>query len=459
MLAGNNRKHTKHRARLRLQIEGASRGQAIVLIAVMLVALLGIAAVAIDGGGLYYLKRDTQNAADAAALAGARDRCINPFTDDASVTNAANMAATSNGFENDGVDDWVTVQNGIPAAEFAALGWPGPNTEYVRVYVKANKDSYFAQIVYPGQLSVESEAVALCLKANAASNVRAITACSSVCDNQTLLRSGSNSTIIGGIWSNDNCHLTGHTGSVDSISCAGDFQTGTGTDINFVSTPLENQPVFTCDFDELFNTAKYDYRVTNARWALFAMEEQCPLDNVADAGGDVVEVDIFPSSSSDGTDCYHFINGNLNLNARPNEELLEGLYFVNGNVTISGGPIGVGKGLTIIATGDIDISGGFNDFLSYTPDHMLMFSNANCPLTSTATSVCTDVTIRLNGSSANWEGLVYGPCGECNWSSARNTTGNGAIICNTVDIQGDNFFLKFDASILPPVPAQELMSR
>ena len=49
------------------------RGQILPLIVLMLVALLGIAAFAIDVGYAYYAKRQLQSATDAAALAGAQD--------------------------------------------------------------------------------------------------------------------------------------------------------------------------------------------------------------------------------------------------------------------------------------------------------------------------------------------------------------------------------------------------
>src|SRR5450759_4055189 len=45
------------------------RGQAIVLIAIMLAVLVGMAALAIDGARGYALRRDLQAAVDAAALA------------------------------------------------------------------------------------------------------------------------------------------------------------------------------------------------------------------------------------------------------------------------------------------------------------------------------------------------------------------------------------------------------
>jgi Flp pilus assembly protein TadG len=49
------------------------RGQVLVVVALALVALLGIAAFSIDVGYAYYAKRQLQSATDAAALAGAQD--------------------------------------------------------------------------------------------------------------------------------------------------------------------------------------------------------------------------------------------------------------------------------------------------------------------------------------------------------------------------------------------------
>ncbi|HUY51176.1 MAG TPA: pilus assembly protein TadG-related protein [Streptosporangiaceae bacterium] len=67
----------------------AQRGQAIVLIAVMLAVLVGMAALAIDGSRAYALRRDLQSSVDAAALAAA-DR----FQQTDSYTSAEQAAST-----------------------------------------------------------------------------------------------------------------------------------------------------------------------------------------------------------------------------------------------------------------------------------------------------------------------------------------------------------------------------
>ena len=59
------------------------RGQSLVFIAIFMVALIGILALAIDGGLGYSKRRQAQNAADAAALAGADALCDSDTSTDA----------------------------------------------------------------------------------------------------------------------------------------------------------------------------------------------------------------------------------------------------------------------------------------------------------------------------------------------------------------------------------------
>lgn len=51
---------------------GRDRAQTLVLVALALGALIGLAALAIDGGNAYAQRRRAQNAADAGAIAGTR---------------------------------------------------------------------------------------------------------------------------------------------------------------------------------------------------------------------------------------------------------------------------------------------------------------------------------------------------------------------------------------------------
>jgi uncharacterized membrane protein len=73
-------------------------GQAIVLLAISIVVLLGFTALAVDGGMIFSDRRHAQNAADAAALAGALQK--SNLQSDAVVIQAAERSVESNGFTN-----------------------------------------------------------------------------------------------------------------------------------------------------------------------------------------------------------------------------------------------------------------------------------------------------------------------------------------------------------------------
>jgi Flp pilus assembly protein TadG len=75
----------------------SENGQAIVLLAISIVVLLGFTALAIDGGMIFADRRSTQNAADAAALAGALQKSNGHS--DADVRLAAENSLRSNGFD------------------------------------------------------------------------------------------------------------------------------------------------------------------------------------------------------------------------------------------------------------------------------------------------------------------------------------------------------------------------
>jgi len=72
-------------------------GQAIILIVIGLVALLGFTALAIDGGMVYSDRRNAQNASDSAALAGALQK--GSGQSDATITLAVQNSLSGNGFD------------------------------------------------------------------------------------------------------------------------------------------------------------------------------------------------------------------------------------------------------------------------------------------------------------------------------------------------------------------------
>ena len=87
----------------------SERGQALIMIVIGLVVLLGFTALAIDGGMVFSDRRHAQNAADAAALAGALQKAN--LNSDSDAIMAALNSAGSNGFGDPQVDVQISEHN------------------------------------------------------------------------------------------------------------------------------------------------------------------------------------------------------------------------------------------------------------------------------------------------------------------------------------------------------------
>lgn len=134
------------------------RGQAIVLIALAMVAVLGFAALAVDGGRIYSEKRRAQNAADSAAYAAASAAAggQNQATAIAAGLNQASFNAytDANPANNPGQDLDVMIFN--PPVDGPYAG----NNAYYQAKIRNKVDPVFSQVVYPNGLEIAAEAVA-----------------------------------------------------------------------------------------------------------------------------------------------------------------------------------------------------------------------------------------------------------------------------------------------------------
>lgn len=124
-------------------------GQAIILIVFAIIGLVGITALAVDGGNAFLARRDVQNTADNAALAGALARIKGQ--DWAATTFAA---ANVSGYNNDGTTNTVTVSSPPQTGEFAG------NIEYIQVRITYNAPTYFAGVLGIRYVTVSGEATA-----------------------------------------------------------------------------------------------------------------------------------------------------------------------------------------------------------------------------------------------------------------------------------------------------------
>jgi Flp pilus assembly protein TadG len=214
------------------------KAQSLLLIAVAMLALLGLTAIAIDGGNVYRDRRQAQNAADNAALAAAL-----AITQNQDWQQAASTRASQNGYLNDSVRSVVEVY--YPPVEGPYAG----NTEYVQVIITSPVSTYFASIVGVSQLTNRVQAVARARPPQALFNGNAVVGLAPTACKAVEFQGNAQMTITGsGIFVNSNCSCnqtaaffnnsgagTLHVPYIQSVGCvkykdgavdAGNIQTG-----------------------------------------------------------------------------------------------------------------------------------------------------------------------------------------------------------------------------------------
>lgn len=393
-------------------------GQAIVIIALVLVGLIAALGLAIDGGGLYFMQRDLQNATDAAVVAATYARCTSaanlpPAQREAAIIQAAQQAAARNGFMNDRVGNWVDVYN--PPREGAG----STNDFYVEVTVRAVKPPYFIQLVYSGPLEVTARAVGHCappFDPNTVGALFGIDLANRDCQNNVDW-SGASGTIIGGIFSNNQIKLSG---GGQSNAVEGGATAHGAVDWNAGNTTMTNPSV----------------PVTGAPQRQDPLAVHFPHTDFA-PGGRYARI-------AQNAGRYTHIVGNW----RPNGTI-EGLYYVEGNVDLNGVTYS-SNGASIVATGDMSVrsidqarywNGGIPGFLLYTAE-----LETNCGANA--------ITISNIGSQHTqhlWTGIVYAPRGGVNFSSSSINM-VGAVVATTINTSGSRMMLRYDPDILGPIP-------
>ena len=127
----------------------SERGQALILIALAIVGIIGIMGLVIDGGNAFNDRRKAQNAADSAALASAYARVTG-----GNVMEAAMAAAAENGYNNDGVTNFVILYT--PPKDGPHAG----DIEYIQIIIESHVKTYFARVVGTSEIKNVVETVA-----------------------------------------------------------------------------------------------------------------------------------------------------------------------------------------------------------------------------------------------------------------------------------------------------------
>lgn len=124
-------------------------GQALIIIALAIVGIVGMIALVVDGGNAFQDRRRAQNAADAAALASAYTRIKG-----GDWVGAALAAAAENGYDNNGVNNVVVLYS--PPKDGPHAG----DIEYVQIIITSHLKTYFARVVGTHEITNTVEATA-----------------------------------------------------------------------------------------------------------------------------------------------------------------------------------------------------------------------------------------------------------------------------------------------------------
>lgn len=135
------------------------KGQALILIVLAIVGLIGMTALAVDGGLAYSERRRAQNAADSSALdaALAKVRGGNLYTEGLARAASNNYVDTNPGAGSSSPNLDVEIYNPPISGTYAG------NSQYVQVIITATTRTYFGPVVGINQTTNRVEAVARAL--------------------------------------------------------------------------------------------------------------------------------------------------------------------------------------------------------------------------------------------------------------------------------------------------------
>ncbi len=389
------------------------RGQALIIFALGVAALMGFVALAIDVGLVFESRRSAQNAADAAALAGASALPANG----ASAVSLAQDWAQRNGFQNgkNGVTVKVTTPyNGDPSK--------------IEVAITTSQPAVFAVLVGEKSFPVTARAVAT------RSNSSGINAAFLVLDPtlcKSFNKSGSANLVInnkGGIMDDSSCNPSISRQGGGSVTAAainyykpgGYVEGGSG---QFVPAP-----------------AAVDNRVADPL-ASTAPPNLNTLGQSPDSGGTPKSPALKSLSSGNATLHPGVYYGGIEIKSSANVTFQPGIYALAGGglkVTGSGTIQGAGvmfyntfdpqKNSGAGACGGIDLTGGANfNFTGLT-------SGSYKDIVFWQDKACTN-DYKLAGGNGGVGGLIYTPGARVNLSGGGNL-GSIEVIANSVDISG-----------------------
>ncbi len=415
--------------KLTLKKRNSESGQVMAFLALVLVGLVGFAALAIDGGMLYSDRRHAQNAADAASLAGGSGAAYymryynvnyNAFLCGTSgAMNAAQAgetaAITQAGLNDYVVDNDISDNHGVTVTcEINDLGSYEDKHLDIRTLITRDTSTNFAHLIYDGPLRNEVEAVARIYPPAPLAFGKAIVALNkSGCSgnkNGVIFSGNSNTTVTGGgVWSNG-CLVGNGTGFSVTVNNGGVGFAGTSTG---TLTNISPSPQFIPSTLPDFSTEVSEPNCSSL-----------PNRTVPNHPPATLQPGVY--------DEIKWTGGDLTFNP--------GLYCVTSSkgISVSGGSL-LGDGVTFfVQTGGVTINGNVTPVDLRAPEESPDPSPA-LPGILIYLGIGNSNTVSVTGNSTSFYlGTVYAPDGDLYFSgsSGTNPTFNTQLIGNNVEVSG-----------------------
>lgn len=412
----------------------SQRGQALILIAFGIVALIGFTALAVDGGRVFSDRRNAQNAADTSALASALEYIYE--SDKNSAKSMGMDRALSNGYQND-ADSSVTVvfcDEVDGTADECELPPGADPEEYIRVEIISDVPMTFARVLGREFVTNRVEAIARA-QINSSSPLYGGAAMVALRPDGTGFSGSGNGLLTvhnSGIFSNstDNCSMR-FNGNVDFHVDTAYTTAGSGTICRTGGVDLDGP-----------ETSGPQIPYPPSQYNVPPPDIQCAGAGSVDTTNKIIKTGTHNSLNLSGN--YTFEPGN---------------HCFNGTVKFTGGNINAHDVNFRINSGGFDIGGNS----SFTCSNMMVHGvgGSGMKFNGNGDNTCTSVTfymasggVTFNGNVANnftaptsgpYKGLlIYLPYGNSsdvliNGTSDSSFTGSIIGISSPIEVHGNSF--------------------
>lgn len=434
-------------------------GQSLVLVSLIMIGLLGIVALAVDGGMLFWNQRRAQNGADAAVIAGTTALISQslqgttvscggleqPILDQAYLYAGNNEVPTPD----DGVNvkvyyltedingDLIDLIDPTTKQPWEVVGGTetipcDQNIKGLHVAVSFPQETFFAALVGISQTNVTTHAYAIWDYRYWCTDF-AVFGVSTERNKDVVAVIGAGTKITnGGIHSNGGIHLGGG-GQGISLEAGRPVEFDVNGDSQINPDKIEGGPDPDADDRGITQVPNYPLPEDFA----YRFEDFKP--------GGYIWNEVHESQR-------FYIDGDLNTADVKNSDgsLKDGLYVVEGEIKLNNldnlGATDPPWRATLVARGDVQVSGGINQM-----------PIARGIFVYTESSNISNGAVKLSGSYNGWAGLILAPNGNVDMSGARNSDLAGMILANKIDASGSDNNINHRPEYCPPNPPRVLL--